>query len=171
MPIYPIFLIKETLKMIQLSTPEQHYWNRTGMHQGQFEELSESIPLEGQGLTLHAELIRCVSNLMYEYMNNGNLNARGEQWSPSYFEDDTGLFNEGVLEEVFVKDWFLRQLNFIVETIDTPAIQAAGEHLRQIILQDRAEYTPEEMNKYDILVDWVLHYISTTLDVMLEPQN
>jgi len=53
------------------------YYNRTGKHQQEYEELVRKlIPVTGKASTLLGESLRCIGNLAYEFYNNGGCNAR-----------------------------------------------------------------------------------------------
>ena len=52
------------------------YWNSTGAYQGELDALWEKlVPGQGEANTVHGEMIRCASRLLYEFCNNGNCNA------------------------------------------------------------------------------------------------
>lgn len=53
------------------------YWNNEGQFQKEYDELyNELVPASGSANNLFGEVIRAVSRLGYEYLNNGNCNAR-----------------------------------------------------------------------------------------------
>jgi hypothetical protein len=52
------------------------YWNENGAYQKEYDELySKLVPSRGAGETVHAELIRGIGRLFYDYCNNGNCNT------------------------------------------------------------------------------------------------
>lgn len=53
------------------------YWDNEGQLQSEYDKLyNELVPASGEGKNLFAEVVRAVSRLGYEYLNNGNCNAR-----------------------------------------------------------------------------------------------
>lgn len=53
------------------------YWDHEGQFQKEYDELyNELVPASGRAENLFGEAIRAVSRLGYEYLNNGNCNAR-----------------------------------------------------------------------------------------------
>ena len=52
------------------------YWDHEGQFQKEYDELyDELVPASGSANNLFGEVIRAVSRLSYEYLNNGNCNA------------------------------------------------------------------------------------------------
>lgn len=59
-----------------MSKYEPTYWNRRGNFQSDYNRLfDELVPHEGEAPTVAGELLRCVSALYYDRMNNGCANA------------------------------------------------------------------------------------------------
>lgn len=53
------------------------YWDNEGQLQSEYDKLYEElVPASGEAETLFGEAVRAVSRLGYEYLNNGNCNAR-----------------------------------------------------------------------------------------------
>lgn len=53
------------------------YWDNEGQFQKEYNDLyNELVPASGRAENLFGEAIRAVSRLGYEYLNNGNCNAR-----------------------------------------------------------------------------------------------
>lgn len=53
------------------------YWDNEGQLQSEYDKLYEElVPAKGEVETLFGEAVRAVSRLGYEYLNNGNCNAR-----------------------------------------------------------------------------------------------
>lgn len=52
------------------------YWDETGVYQEQYDKLyKDLVPSSGSAKTLNGELIRAISRILHEYLNNGNINA------------------------------------------------------------------------------------------------
>ena len=55
------------------------YWDEEGQLQLEYDKLyNELVPASGEAENLFGEAVRAVSRLGYEYLNNGNCNAREE---------------------------------------------------------------------------------------------
>lgn len=55
------------------------YWEKEGQLQSEYDKLyNELVPSSGRAKNLFGEAVRAVSRLGYEYLNNGNCNAREE---------------------------------------------------------------------------------------------
>ena len=53
------------------------YWDNEGQLQSEYDKLYEElVPASGKAKNLFGEVVRAVSRLGYEYLNNGNCNAR-----------------------------------------------------------------------------------------------
>ena len=53
------------------------YWDNEGQLQSEYDKLYEElVPASGEAKNLFGEAVRAVSRLSYEYLNNGNCNAR-----------------------------------------------------------------------------------------------
>jgi len=53
---------------------ENTYWNGKGKYQKQYEILEKLIPKEKRSKYENIELLRCISNVYYDYYNNGFCN-------------------------------------------------------------------------------------------------
>lgn len=51
---------------------EPLYWNDKGKYMKEYESLKMLIPMVGQAVTMDGELLRCVTNIYYRRMNDGN---------------------------------------------------------------------------------------------------
>ena len=63
--------------MKKLTTPKgKSYWAENGAYSELIsQKYNELVPASGEADTIHGELVRCISRLVYEYCNNGNCNA------------------------------------------------------------------------------------------------
>lgn len=53
---------------------ENTYWNSNGKHQAIADQLRKLVPGSGPADTPHGDLLRCVTNLYYDFYNNGGGN-------------------------------------------------------------------------------------------------
>ena len=147
------------------------YWDGTGAYNEEYTELYDAlVPNMGEADTVHGELIRSVSRLSHDYFNNGNGNARvevyedaGACWFDEEDEDDniwSGHDDEEYTTEI--SEFFLHFTDFIVTTIGTDEIEAVITEICDIILNDvRPEYDDKTVDKYNKMVDIVMHYVLT----------
>lgn len=148
------------------------YWDGNGAYQKEYETLYNSmVPASGSALTLNGELIRAVSRLAYEYLNNGNCNAceaheiQNDSWcGDDEWEEET---------EYGISDYYGKFLQIIKETIKTDTVAELVECVEEIILnsfQDwfrRQLFSDENRLTYDRLVDEVVHYVLNNEDKQL----
>lgn len=66
---------KELLEQQVSLNPLNTYWVKNGLYQDDYDILKKSIPTNRYGDSYHIELLRIVSNMYYEYYNNGNSNT------------------------------------------------------------------------------------------------
>lgn len=53
------------------------YWNDNGAYQEEYDVFyKELVPSRGEADTIHGEMIRATSRLLYDFCNNGNCNVR-----------------------------------------------------------------------------------------------
>jgi hypothetical protein len=73
------------------------YWNNTGAYQEEFDRLYNNlVPGMGECSTVHGEMVRAVSRLLYEFCNNGNCNAIDV---PTTWEECDHCYGTGYEEE------------------------------------------------------------------------
>lgn len=67
-------------------TTEKIYWNKQGKYQEVYDKMKEFIPSHGEAKTYHAEAVRCISRIYYDFFNNGFCNAIDENrdWTEYY---------------------------------------------------------------------------------------
>jgi len=64
------------------------YWNNGGKHQKDYDILMEAlVPHEGKAKTREGEVLRAVTNITYDYYNNGNCNIAHKVNKPCHNED------------------------------------------------------------------------------------
>ena len=166
------------------TTIGESYWDKTGAYQSEYEELYHKyVPHRGEADTEIGKALRAVSNLYYEYYNNGNGNARGVEFeeeanwvecdnccgSGSYFDDfldeeitcpccggEGGHWEDK--EEYFVEETYENYLSFLTTIFsDNNDVIRVIEDVRNIICQIgmKREYCEEV---YNMLVDYVLFW-------------
>ena len=65
---------KEKLEKEIAEFIEKTYWNGNGKYQKEYEILVKLIPEKGRSKFENIELLRCISNIYYDYYNNGFCN-------------------------------------------------------------------------------------------------
>ena len=131
--------------MEKLTTlPKNSYWNETGAYQKEYNELYEKlVPAKGQAKTLHGELIRCGSRLVYEFYNNGNSN----------------IINYNGDGYISIDDFYEEKIDFIEETIKEDCVR----RLRIFLLGGISCLNDEQEDKiYNDLMDNIMHFVLTT---------
>ena len=148
------------------------YWDGNGAYNEEYTELYDAlVPNMGEAETVNGELLRSVSRLSHDYFNNGNGNARVEVYEDAdacWFddeEDEDGDIWSGYDDEEYtteISDFFLHFTDYIVTTIGTDEIEAIITDICDIILNDtRPEYDDKTVDKYNKMVDMVMHYVLT----------
>lgn len=148
-----------------------HYWDGKGVNQDLFTELTDSLmPAEGEGKTIHAELVRAANRLGYEYCNNGNCNALEVvlEWDEDY-EDE-------IETDRYIDNYYQRMLDLLEDTFCNAVntlgseFKEAVETVREIqhfILTEDSDissryFSDRNMSLYDRLIDFVLLYVQNT---------
>jgi len=69
-------------------TTELTYWNNKGRYQDAYDKIWKClIPKSGEASNPHAEAVRCISRIYYDYFNNGFCNAiEDDEWT-DFYED------------------------------------------------------------------------------------
>jgi RecJ-like exonuclease len=84
--------------MEKKTTPKgKSYWDETGAYQKEYDEKwAQLVPAQGECSTVHGEMVRAVSRLLYEFCNNGNCNAIDveTEWEECEHCDGTGYQKE-----------------------------------------------------------------------------
>ena len=147
------------------------YWDGTGAYNEQYTELyNELVPGQGEADTVNGELIRSVSRLSHDYFNNGNGNARVEvyeepdnsYWYDEDEESDDSYWYDDEEYTTEISEFFLHFTDYIVTTIGTPEIEEIITDICDIIMNDvRPEYDDKTVDKYNKMVDIVMHYVLT----------
>lgn len=155
------------------------YWDGAGKHQDRYDQLyKDLVQRQGSSDTLNGELLRAASRLYHENFNNGNCNAREEEWdhcshcsgsgevevdSP-YDEDETEYeecpecWGEGKTEEGAQINGFYKKFLDLIE-YNVPAAKKEVGTIRDIILSGSGDESA-----YDRLVDTVVEHIISTED-------
>lgn len=50
---------------------ENTYWNNRGKHNNDYDVLHQLVPYEGKADSFHIEWLRAISNIYYDFYNNG----------------------------------------------------------------------------------------------------
>lgn len=129
------------------------YWNGTGAYDGQLLEMHRDnlVPPSNNAQTLHGELLRCITNLTYEYNNNGNGNTFGmHNW--------TAL--DGHWEE---------QLEFLIHNMDDVKSAKTLKAFVSSVMRDMHRHKYDTI--YNDVMDSVVFQIYTTEDRKLTWQS
>ena len=132
------------------------YWNNEGQFQKEYDELyNELVPASGRSETLFGEVIRAVSRLGYEYLNNGNCNAR----ETTEIEDDEDSYYEES-EYDYISDFYSEFMHLPREFFKQYNVDKIGEkyleRIESIILtcDDTSNYFNDKNRQaYDAIVD------------------
>lgn len=155
------------------------YWNGEGKHQEEYDRLyAELVGSSGSSETLNGELIRAASRLYHENFNNGNFNAKsdnyddcshcsgsGEVEAQSYDdEEETGYeecpecWGEGKIEDdAEVSEFYAKFLDIIEENV--PEARRTIAEVRNIIMTGNGNESA-----YDTLIDQVVEHVLKTED-------
>lgn len=163
------------------STESKHlYWNGIGKHQEEYDNLyAELVGNSGSSETLNGELIRAASRLYHENFNNGNCNAKsdnyddcshcsgsGEVEAQSYDDDeeDAGYeecpecWGEGKIEDdAEVSEFYAKFLDIIEENV--PEARRTIDAVRNIITTGNGDESA-----YDTLIDQVVEHVLKSED-------
>jgi hypothetical protein len=100
-----------------LKRMETHsYWNNNGKYERLYEKLFKLVPSEGKSDNKHIEAIRCISNIYYDFYNNGACNLANrethESWDgDEYYEYYTYNVRDCYKESVHHIDQYLKDRN------------------------------------------------------------
>jgi len=159
------------------------YWDSNGIYQKEYDELySKLVPSSGEANTVHGEMIRCVSRLLYDYCNNGNCNVLdggpqtyyetcGQCGGSGYEDEDeekqcNWCYGDGEIEvegfdDIIINDYYLDMFNFLQHNMLNPKYVI---DLKEFLLDGDGffNFGPEEMKRYNALTDEVMYQILTT---------
>lgn len=81
-----LYISRTNQQIIFNMTTEKIYWNKQGKYQEVYDKMKEFIPLTGEAKIYHAEAVRCISRIYYDFFNNGFCNAIDEDrdWTEYY---------------------------------------------------------------------------------------
>tara|TARA_R100000935_G_scaffold56548_1_gene88356 strand:- start:7048 stop:7467 length:420 start_codon:yes stop_codon:yes gene_type:complete len=119
------------------------YWSETGAYSKEAKALIDDlVPNMGRAKTNHGELLRCITNLIYEHGNNGNGNTFG-QWDK-------------------LESHWEKQLEYLIQNMDD-TISAKG--LKAFVSSlNRDEHLKKYNHRYSMVMDSIMHQIITTED-------
>jgi len=166
------------------------YWNENGAYQKEYNELyTQLVPDSGEANTIHGEMIRCVSRLLYDYCNNGNCNVLDggrtytiyescSQCCGSGYNDDDDedqcsyCYGDGEIEvekeeDLYITDYYLKMFNFLEKNMVNPKYLI---DLKKFLLNSYSSliYGPEEMKRYNELIDEVIYQVLTTENKLIK---
>ena len=156
------------------------YWNGEGKHQDEYDRLySELVGGSGSSETLNGELIRAASRLYHENFNNGNGNAKEEEWEDcghcggsgevekddydeeyddSEYEECPECWGEGKIEEGGKVDSFYQKFIDLIRD-NVPEARDIIDAIEVFITTGRGNES-----KYDTLIDQVVEHVLKTED-------
>ena len=119
------------------------YWSETGAYSKEAKALIDDlVPNMGRAKTNHGELLRCITNLIYEHGNNGNGNTFG-QWDK-------------------LESHWEKQLEYLIQNMDD-TISAKG--LKAFVSSlNRDEHLKKYNHRYSMVMGSIMHQIITTED-------
>lgn len=141
---------------IKHTKKDKSYWSNTGAYSEELKKLEFLIPPYGYALTFHGELIRCVSNLYYERMNNGNCNAQD-----TIYDDDDNIVKIEITEKY--KE-HLEQLKEITTNEDKHLVPDLITILAKVEESLTTEYNDKYDRLYEEMVDNVMYFVLNTED-------
>ena len=160
------------------------YWNEKGKYQNIYIKLHrELVKPSSSSDTVQGELIRAIGRLYYEYCNNGNCNAKNQQWEEVGTGNYEEIWNEVTeewedgdeeMEDEYVSTdvdkFYSRFLSLIVEFI--PEAKEECDAVGDVICQDN-KYTFEgkELQAYINLSDKVISWAARNLKTELTFPN
>ena len=156
------------------------YWNGEGKHQEEYDRLyAELVGSSGSSETLNGELIRAASRLCHENFNNGNSNAKEEEWEDcghcsgsgevekydydeeyddSEYEECPECWGEGKIEEGGKVDSFYQKFIQLIGD-NVPEARDTVDAIEVFITTGRGDES-----KYDTLIDQVVEHVLKTED-------
>jgi len=177
--------MKTLEKRTTVSTDDNNYWNDSGAYAKEYNHLyATMVPASGEAKTLNGELIRALSRLYYEWCNNGNCNAKEVTYaipemstcgncsgSGEDDEEEDGVCAEcggsgeyecddEEIDDIFVTEFYGRFLLLISTTV--PESKELTERVEKVITHmytNAEEFSVANYQKYDDLVDAVVHYV------------
>ena len=133
------------------------YWTNTGSYSEELKGLEHLVPSQGQAKTFHGELLRCVSNMYYERMNNANCNAQD-----TIYDDDDNIVRIEITKKY--KE-HLEQLKEITTNEDKHLVPDLITILAKVEESLTTEYEDKYDRLYEEMVDNVLYFVLNTEDI------
>lgn len=156
----------DTIKMKNTNMGDS-YWAGTGAYSAEHVNLfDELVPEEGKANTLHGELMRCTSNMNYEFFNNGNCNARDYvelSYTPhNFYYDEYEEEDEKYNYELKINECYAEYIKFIVTTINNDDIKSIMRDIEMLMVCEHVEFNDKNTHVYNSLIDQVMYFILTT---------
>tara|TARA_Y100001938_G_scaffold16919_1_gene20903 strand:- start:35 stop:559 length:525 start_codon:yes stop_codon:yes gene_type:complete len=157
---------------------KQTYWGGNGKYQTEYDYLYDTlVPPQDCAITLEGELLRQVSNLAYDYYNNGNCNMSLRETDYCYDCDGDGYVEMGyeidggdVVETCYEcdgdgnvdGDWVLTErcqdiLDLIKESI--PYSKSLIDGARMSLMSSNYSYDHLGNKPYELLIDKVVEFV------------
>lgn len=170
------------------------YWDETGAYQEEFDRLYNNlVPGMGECSTVHGEMVRAVSRLLYEFCNNGNCNAIEvpTSWEDCEWCDGSGYEKvecqfcsredtecddcngEGEIDEDCsycgdpeIVGYYKELIDFLYNHMENTSYLDALVSFMEDPSNGYGKYTfdAEEMKIYNDLIDSVVYQVLTTKD-------
>lgn len=170
------------------------YWNDEGKYDKELKSLTEELmPLQGDGETVKAELVRIANRLMYEYCNNGNCNAcevdYHEETTTCHYCSGRGFFEYGdemedcsecdgmgeIEEEYegpsFISPYYQRMLDFLQEftKVDTRGVEDVIT--ANLYGMGGEQFSDRNMDIYNKLIDDIMEEVLNDKDGKFDIPN
>lgn len=133
------------------------YWSNTGAYSKELGKLEHLIPPRGFAKTFHGELLRCVSNIYCERMNNSNCNAQD-----IIYDDDDNIVRIEIAKKY---EEHLEQLKEITTNEDKHLVPDLITILAKVEESLTTKYNDKYDRLYEEMVDNVLYFVLNTEDV------
>jgi len=105
------------------------YWNSEGKYQNEHDALhSRLVPGEGKAQTSHGELLRCATNIYYDWYNNGgcNFDVRGPHFGFLAWAADDDEEREALIKRIRQKKATDADYDALMDWAITEAMKAEG---------------------------------------------
>ena len=118
---------------------EKTYWNNKGMYQKQYDKLYKSlVPKPGKAETLKGEVLRIISQLYYDYYNNGACNLANYKEEIDFLDS---VFNYFHLHTTMSLDFFI----LLEETLHDQ--------------KDTISFSTEHKELYEYMVNQIMRWV------------
>lgn len=143
-------------------TTEKTYWNQKGRYQEVYDKIfAEFIPSHGEAKNHHAEAVRCISRIYYDFFNNGFCNAIDEDrdWTEYY---EKLIYN--VYEYLEYNTLETVESNATLKSYNDSKIEMQLEKLTDEVLQKAKRWLDGFNNNYRYLFQNIYEEIEKILN-------